>query len=179
MEGVTEVESGMGQARTWTGVKARIFAGVMLVVVGLDVTTKLMVQNTFRLYQQVDVIGPYLRLTYIYNPGAAFGIHLGEYSRVVFLLLSLVALGALLGMYWFTPARDRVRLGAIALICAGAVGNLIDRVRSEQGVVDFLDVGIGDLRWPVFNVADIAVTTGAIFLAISLWQEEQRPERGG
>jgi signal peptidase II len=42
--------------------------------------------------------------------------------------------------------------------------------------VDFIDVGIGDLRWPVFNVADIAVTTGAIFLALSLWQEEQRPE---
>ncbi|HSH45293.1 MAG TPA: signal peptidase II, partial [Longimicrobiales bacterium] len=156
-----------------------IFAGIMLVVVGLDVTTKLLVQNTFRLYQQVDVVGPYLRLTYIHNPGAAFGIHLGEYSRLVFLVLSLVALGALVGMYWFTPARDRVRLGAIALICAGAVGNLIDRVRSEQGVVDFLDVGIGDLRWPVFNVADIAVTTGAIFLAISLWQEEQHPEGGG
>ena len=182
MDGVTEMEPGPVSAeRWWEGGKARIFAVVMAVVVGLDVTTKLLVQNTFRLYQQVDVVGPYLRLTYIHNPGAAFGIHLGPYSRYIFLVLSVIALAALLGMYWFTPAKDRVRLGAIALICAGAVGNLIDRVRSEQGVVDFLDVGIGELRWPVFNVADIAVTTGAIFLALSLWREDQDPrrERGG
>jgi signal peptidase II len=66
-----------------------------------------------------------------------------------------------------------VRLLAISLICAGAIGNLVDRVRSHRGVVDFLDIGIGDLRWPVFNVADIAVTTGAVFLALSLWREER------
>jgi signal peptidase II len=154
-----------------------LFAGVVATVVAFDVATKLMIQRTFRMYQQVDVVGDYVRLTYIHNPGAAFGIHVGEYSRVIFLTLSVVALLALAGMYWSTPAKDRVRLSAIALICAGAIGNLIDRVRSEAGVVDFLDVGIGDLRWPVFNIADIAVTTGAIFLALSLWREEQEPGR--
>lgn len=154
-----------------------LFVGVVATVVAFDVGTKLMIQRTFRMYQQVDVVGEYVRLTYIHNPGAAFGIHVGEYSRVIFLTLSVVALLALAGMYWSTPAKDRVRLSAIALICAGAIGNLIDRVRSEAGVVDFLDVGIGDLRWPVFNIADIAVTTGAIFLALSLWREEQDPGR--
>jgi len=160
--------------RSWDGGKGRLLAGVMAVVVVLDMVTKLIVQHSLRVYQQIEVIGDYVRLTYIENPGAAFGIHLGPYSRPIFLMLSLVALAALAGMYWVTPARDRVRLAAIALICGGAVGNLVDRVRSSSGVVDFLDVGIGDLRWPVFNVADIAVTTGAIFLALSLWQEEQR-----
>ena len=161
--------------------KTGLLFGILVTVVAFDVATKLLIQRTFRLYQQVDVVGDYVRLTYIHNPGAAFGIHLGEYSRIIFLILSVVALAALVAMYWATPARDRVRLSSIALICAGAIGNLIDRIRSEAGVVDFLDVGIGDMRWPVFNVADIAVTTGAIFLALSLWREDQDPrrDRGG
>lgn len=159
-----------------SGTKPILFLGVLLGVLLLDVSTKLLVQEHFLLYQQMEVIGEYVRLTYIYNPGAAFGIHLGEHSRIIFLVLSLLALCALIGMYWFTPATDRVRLSAIALICAGAVGNLIDRIRSESGVVDFIDVGIGTIRWPVFNIADIAVTTGAIILALSLWKEEQQIE---
>lgn len=162
---------------SWEHGKVTLLLGVLGVVVAFDVATKLMIQRTFALYQQVDVVGDYVRLTYIYNPGAAFGIHIGEYSRVIFLVLSIVALAALVGMYWATPSKDRVRLTSIALICGGAIGNLIDRVRSEAGVVDFLDVGVGDLRWPVFNVADIAVTTGAIFLALSLWREDQTPRR--
>lgn len=176
MEVVSDVELKTGgEGHSWTAGKVRLFVGITALVVALDVTTKLMVQAYLPLYNGVDVVGDYLRLTYIQNPGAAFGIHLGDYSRPVFLILSLIALAALAAMYWATPARDRIRLAAIALICGGAVGNLIDRVRSNAGVVDFLDLGIGDLRWPVFNVADIAVTTGAIFLALSLWQEDQRP----
>lgn len=180
MDGATEAEaSNVTTDRSWSGGKARMLAAIVGVVVIFDQATKIFIQQSFRLYQQVDVVGDYLRLTYIHNPGAAFGIHLGTYSRAIFLVLSVVALGALAAMYWVTPLRDRVRLAAISLICGGAIGNLIDRVRSEHGVVDFLDVGIGDLRWPVFNVADIAVTTGAIFLALSLWQEEQHSDRGG
>lgn len=166
-------------ARSWNGGKAPLFAGIVTCVVALDFVTKMLVQRSFRPYQQVDVVGDYLRLTYIQNPGAAFGIHLGPYSRVIFLTLSLVALGALCAMYWATPVRDRIRLASIALICGGAVGNLVDRVRSVHGVVDFLDIGVGAIRWPIFNVADIAVTTGAIFLALSLWQEERTVERSG
>ena len=54
---------------------------------------------------------------------------------------------------------------------------MIDRVRSSRGVVDFLDFGVGEVRWPVFNVADIAVTVGALLLAFSLWREEQKIEQ--
>ena len=75
--------------------------------------------------------------------------------------------------YRSTPLDDRLRLLAIATVTGGAVGNLIDRVRSRLGVVDFMDMGFGSVRWPVFNVADIAVTVGAVMLAISLWKEEQ------
>lgn len=172
--GAAMVEQGETQA--WTANKALLLAGVLFAVLALDISTKLLVQQNFYLYQQIDIIGEYVRLTYIHNPGAAFGIHLGEHSRQIFLVLSLIALGALVGMYWFTPANDRVRLGAIALICGGAIGNLIDRVRLEAGVVDFIDIGVGTVRWPVFNVADMAVTAGAIVLALSLWNEEQAVE---
>jgi|RhiMethySRZTD1v2_1073278.scaffolds.fasta_scaffold1278236_2 signal peptidase II len=165
-------------ARTWNGGKLGLFAAVLFGVVAVDLATKQLIQRSFHLYQQMNIIGDYVRLTYIHNPGAAFGIQLGPpgYSRFIFLGLSVIALIALAGMYWVTPQKDRVRLSAIALICAGAIGNLLDRIFNPAGVVDFLDVGIDNLRWPVFNVADIAVTTGAIFLALSLWREEQHPE---
>lgn len=180
MESATEITvTGAEMSRTWNGGKAGLFATVLGGVVVFDFITKIFVQRSLSLYQQVDVVGDYVRLTYIHNPGAAFGIHLGPYSRFIFLILSLVALGALASMYWVTPAKDKIRLASIALICGGAVGNLLDRIRSSQGVVDFLDVGIGQLRWPVFNVADVAVTCGAIFLALSLWREEQQTERVG
>jgi signal peptidase II len=102
----------------------------------------------------------------------------GEYSRYFFLVLTVVVVVGLFLWYRSTPPTDRLRLVAIAVVTGGAIGNLIDRVRSHRGVVDFLDFGIGSVRWPVFNVADIAVTTGAILLAISLWREEQEAARG-
>lgn len=170
-------EQGLERAEGLRLSKAALFVVIVAGVVLVDYTTKWLVQSTLTLYEQVDIIGDYVRLTYIFNPGAAFGIHVGDHSRILFLALSIVALFALGGMYWATPSADRPRLAAIALICGGALGNLIDRLRSARGVVDFLDVGVGTIRWPVFNIADIAVTTGAVILALSLWNEERRVER--
>jgi signal peptidase II len=62
-------------------------------------------------------------------------------------------------------------------VAGGAAGNLLDRLRGAQGVVDFIDVGIGIHRWPTFNVADAAVSCGAIVLAVSLWVEDARRTR--
>jgi signal peptidase II len=152
--------------------KVTLFFTVIVVVVAIDYFTKALVQNTMHLFQQIDVIGDYVRLTYIYNPGAAFGIEVGPHSRLIFVVLTALALFALGVMYLRTPAREHSRLMSIALICAGAIGNLIDRLRSERGVIDFIDIGVGDVRWPVFNIADIAVTTGAVILAVSLWNED-------
>jgi signal peptidase II len=153
--------------------KATFFLAVFTTIVGIDYATKVLVQSSMYQFQRIDIIGEYLRLTYIYNPGAAFGIEVGEHSRIVFILLTVLAIGVLSFMYWRTPTSDRSRMTSIVLICAGAAGNLIDRIRSPQGVVDFIDIGIGDTRWPVFNVADIAVTTGAVILALSLWNEDR------
>ncbi len=151
---------------------------VVLLVVALDMVTKAWVTQNIALYRSVPVLGEFFRLTYTHNRGAAFGINVGEHSRVFFLVLSLVALGVLGLIYRATPAADRLRLFAISLVAGGAIGNIIDRVRYEQGVVDFLDVGLGSRRWPVFNIADSAVSIGAILLLISFYLEGRR-ERSG
>ena len=146
-------------------------------VIVLDQVTKAVVLRTLRPYSPVEVLGDFFRLTFIYNTGAAFGLHLGDSSRWVFMGLAAVAVGVLWMMFRGTPWRDRARLVAIASVTGGAIGNVIDRVRSSRGVVDFLDFGVGEYRWPVFNVADIAVTLGALLLAFSLWREEQKIEQ--
>lgn len=119
------------------------------------------------------VAGEWLRLALVYNPGAAFGFSLGAHSRWLFLALTGVALVVLAAMYRRTASHQLPRALALSLVAAGAAGNGIDRVRSARGVVDFIDVGIGTARWPTFNVADIAVTTGALLLAWVLWREDQ------
>lgn len=147
---------------------------VLVVVVTLDLATKWWIVNNMGYHETISVIGDVVRLTYTHNPGAAFGINIGEHSRIFFLVLSLIALGVLVAIYRSTPATDRLRLLAVALVGSGAVGNIIDRLRYERGVVDFLDVGIGSHRWWVFNVADSAVTVGAILLLVSFLLEEAR-----
>jgi signal peptidase II len=69
-----------------------------------------------------------------------------------------------------------MRTLSLALVCGGALGNLIDRIRAEKGVVDFIDIGIGDSRWPTFNIADMAVSLGAFLLAWVLWGEDAERE---
>jgi signal peptidase II len=101
---------------------------------------------------------------------------LGEYSRYIFGAFAVVALVVLWRLYRMTGrgvrAGDRLRVLALGLAWGGAAGNLIDRFRSPQGVVDFIDIGFGDVRFWTFNVADSAVTVGAIALAWSLSREE-------
>ncbi len=154
-----------------------MFAGTAGLVLVLDLFTKYVIQRTMLAYESIPILGDFFRLTFIHNPGAAFGLHVGPYSRFIFLGLAFVALGVLLVMYRHTPAGDKLRLFAIGAIAGGALGNVIDRIRSSDGVVDFLDFGIGNLRWPVFNLADTAVTIGAVLLLFSLWMEDRRRDR--
>jgi signal peptidase II len=157
--------------------KIVLYLSLTLGLIVIDQATKYIVERSLRLYDPVPVLGDFFRLTYIFNRGAAFGIHLGEWSRLAFTILPVVATALLFVMYRQTPWGDRTRLVSIALVTGGAIGNLIDRVRSSRGVVDFFDVGFGNMRWPVFNVADIGVTIGALLLAVSLWREEQTLEK--
>ena len=143
----------------------------LVIVVALDIVTKRWAERALDLHVPVPVIGDFLRWNLVYNEGAAFGTHVGEWSRVIFTLLAALVLVFLGRIYRETGADDRLRLVSLGLVCGGAVGNLVDRIRHGLGVVDFIDIGVGSLRFWTFNVADSAVTVGAILLAWSLWRE--------
>jgi len=141
-------------------VKAILAIPVVVVIVLLDQITKLVAEATLAATPR-PVFGDWFRFALVYNPGAAFGLHLGPYSRWLFMGLTAGALVILGRLYQQTEQHDFRRVLAIALVAAGAVGNVIDRIRSEYGVVDFLDIGFGVHRWPTFNT-------------LVLWQEERR-----
>ncbi|MFZ1202223.1 MAG: signal peptidase II [Desulfobacterales bacterium] len=136
-------------------------------VVLLDQFTKILVVRSLPLYHSMAVIPGFFDLTHVQNPGGAFGFLAGSDSRlrtVVFLFVSLVAVGLILWFYFKSPSTHPWLSGAFAMIFGGAVGNLIDRLRFGK-VTDFLDFYVGRLHWPAFNVADSAITVGiGIFL---------------
>lgn len=159
-----------GVGKWWTA------AGVVGAVLLVDVATKTWIKAAFRLGDSVPVLGDTVRLTYVINPGAAFGIHVGPHSRLVFSVLAVAALALVTLLLRSTRPEARGRVTALALVAGGALGNLLDRIVGS-GVIDFLDVGFGALRWPIFNVADVGVTTGAVLLVALLWDDEGRDPR--
>jgi signal peptidase II len=113
---------------------------------------------------KVDVIGNVLRISHIRNSGAIFGVM--KSSGGYFTVFSLVAAIVLVVVLLLSKrARGLVKVG-LGLVLGGAIGNLIDRLRLGA-VVDFVDIGVGNgMRWPSFNVADLAITVGVIFIVI-------------
>lgn len=160
-----------------SGADRRWYWAAVLSVLSSDLVTKLAAESYLLRSAGLRVIGDWVQLRLVYNPGAAFGLHVGPYSRWVFFVIATVAVVVLFRMSRSAPVGDWFRQLALGLVTGGAAGNLIDRVRSPRGVVDFLDVGIGTMRWPTFNIADIAVSLGAIALAISLWREDAEQTR--
>jgi len=146
-------------ARPW------IFVSCTVAVLALDQATKALASSRLLLGQPVPILGDFVRLTLVHNTGAAFGLFPG--SRLPFILISILAIVVVFYLFAREAYRslgNRVLLGCIL---GGAIGNLVDRVRWGR-VVDFIDVGWSTLRWPVFNVADSAVTLGVILLAWNL-----------
>ena len=155
-----------------------LFWPVLVLVATIDFCTKALAVSRLGLQHiSHEVLGDWLRFTLVYNPGAAFGLHVGEHSRWIFMVLTVIALAILGRLYVATRGGDITRTMSLALVCGGAVGNLIDRVRAPRGVVDFIDIGLGDSRWPTFNIADMAVSLGAFLLAWVLWGEDTETER--
>ena len=141
------------------------FWTIFLTIVLVDVATKRMaVSELSPPYVPHDIIGDFLRFTLAYNPGGAMSLSLGPHSRWWFSVLAIATLLILAYMYRQTSPNDRVQIASIALVCGGAVGNLIDRLRSARGVVDFIDIGIGTHRFWTFNIADVGVTAGTAIL---------------
>lgn len=122
------------------------------------------------LYQSEPVLGNFFRLTYIHNPGAAFGLNVG--SPLLHTVFSIFALGILIYLYRSLTENERLLRLALCLVLGGAVGNIIDRLYLGE-VVDFFDFGLGDLRWPIFNFADSFVTVGVLLLALGYSRREK------
>lgn len=152
---------------------------IILLVFVLDQLTKYITKTSMSLGQSFPVLGDFFRITYVQNPGMAFGVRIE--NNFLFLGFSLLAM-ALVLYYLYRLRNDGwVLQAALSLITAGAIGNIFDRLL-HGSVVDFLDFEFFDIslpafkflfihfpgysmtRWPVFNIADSAVTVGMIFI---------------
>jgi signal peptidase II len=129
----------------------------------LDLWTKHWATVVLAERDSMPVLGQFLRLTYTRNSGVAFG--LGAGTNFPFYVFSLLAAIAILVLFVGGRVQGRTREIALALIFGGALGNLVDRITTGL-VVDFIDVGIRQWRFPVFNIADSAVTVGVALFAL-------------
>lgn len=147
--------------------KGQAFWPTFLSVFLLDfVTKRLAERNLMPMYTPHEVFGDVVRMTLAFNKDAAMGLSLGDYSRVGFTLIAAIVLVVLGVFYRRTPSQAWVAALGLALVAAGALGNLSDRVLFSHGVVDFIDIGIGSARFYTFNVADAAISCGAVVLGI-------------
>ncbi|MBI4594932.1 MAG: signal peptidase II [Candidatus Tectomicrobia bacterium] len=151
--------------------KRHLFYGLMVVLIlFFDQLSKSIVQEKFQLYQSVEVIAGFFNITYLRNPGAAFGIFSHANPQIVkpvFFVIAIVALAVMMVIYFRAPEKDRLTRPAMCLIFSGAMGNIIDRWRLGE-VVDFLDFYLYSYHWPAFNLADTSITIGVGLFILSL-----------
>ena len=159
--------------------KTILFLSIAGTVILLDQLTKGWIIATLRLHEGFVVVDGFFNIIHVRNPGAAFGFLAGAspaFRSVFFLAVTLAAILLILHYLRQTGIEKLSLVSSLALILAGAAGNLIDRIRFGE-VVDFLDVYVGATHWPAFNVADASISIGAAVLAISLFA--RRKERTG
>ena len=144
-----------------------------LVVIVLDQATKFLVTRFFELYERVEVL-PVLDFTLLHNTGAAFSLLADApgWQRWFFIGLACAVSVLLIVWIWRTPRGEKLLPLALALILGGAVGNVIDRIVHGY-VVDFIHAHWGDAYFPAFNIADSAITIGAVLLILDAFREKQ------
>ncbi|MBI1919911.1 MAG: lipoprotein signal peptidase [Geobacter sp.] len=154
--------------------KYLILLVITTLVVGIDQGTKVFIDRTMDLYSTIPVIENFFNITYVRNKGAAFSFLADSSWRLpFFIMISLVAICVIIVVLIRLRPDQKFTAVSLALIFAGAVGNLIDRVRFGE-VIDFLDAHWHTHHWPVFNVADTAICIGVGLLAIDMLVEEKR-----
>ncbi len=143
-------------------------------VVALDQATKQWADAALEYYRPAPVIDGFFNFTLLYNKGAAFSFlsNAGGWQRWFFTALSLIVSIALFIWLKKLPADKKILAAGLALILGGAIGNLIDR--SVYGhVIDFIDMYYQDYHWPAFNIADSAITLGAVCLLVDMFKESR------
>lgn len=144
--------------------------------VALDQLTKLYVHTHFQLSESITVIPNYFNITYVRNPGAAFGF-LAEtnpqFRELFFLSIPPIVMLIIFFILRGVSDKDRWQVFALSSIFGGAIGNYIDRIRFRY-VIDFLDFHYqGKYSWPAFNIADSAIVLGVTILTILMWTERK------
>ncbi|HAJ25852.1 MAG TPA: signal peptidase II [Syntrophus sp. (in: bacteria)] len=150
--------------------KNLIFLATVVILLILDHPTKYFIHTGMALHESIPVIPGWFNITYIRNPGAAFGFLAGAsptFRYVFFIGVTIAAIGLIIHYLRTYAAGDQLLTISLGMILSGAIGNLIDRVRFGE-VIDFLDVYIGTTHWPAFNVADSAISVGAFILFFHL-----------
>ena len=135
---------------------------VSIGVLVLDQVTKWLITVNLPLYSHIVVVDHFFNISHVLNPGGAFGFFADQspgIRKFVFLFLSSIVALFVFWLYRKTAATHRFLSYGLALIFAGAIGNLIDRFRFGM-VVDFLDFYVGAYHWPAFNIADSAISVG-------------------
>ena len=142
-------------------------------VIALDQATKFLVTRFLELYERVEVL-PVLDFTLLHNTGAAFSILAGAsgWQRGFFIALGSIVSVALVVWLWRLPRGERLLPISLALIVGGAIGNVIDRVVHGY-VVDFIHAHWGGAYFPAFNIADSAITIGAVLLMLDAFREKR------
>ncbi len=149
--------------------------GVAALIAVSDQLTKLLVVMKLRPFVDNPVLGNFFKLTLVYNPNTVFGLSFGKGFPYHLLVIGIMIM-VLVALAFEKHLRNAAAYG---LILGGAIGNLIDRF-TRPGVVDFLNFGVGDLRWPYFNLADSAVVVGVcLLLFFSFWHERKKPQQAG
>jgi signal peptidase II len=173
---VSAVETAPRRATSFP-LRGLLFLGLAVLVVIVDQVTKRIAED--RLERSgvrsvpVPLVGDYLRLTYVENRGAAFGLLQDQTAFFVF--VGVLVIGVIAASYRYLP-RSGFRLHlALGLQLGGAIGNLIDRIRQGY-VVDFVDFGYHSNWWPVFNVADSAIVVGVALLALNAFMPSATQE---
>lgn len=153
---------------------------IIFICIIVDQLTKLWIVSVFMLYESVEVIPGFFNLVYVVNKGAAFSMLAdvdSPWRHYFFVVVGTAAMIGLTVVYYQTRKQSKIYGVALALICGGAAGNLIDRVRFGY-VVDFLDFYVGAYHWPAFNVADSAICVGVgLFLLINVLQVKNNREK--
>jgi len=156
-----------------------LFLAIAVLVVLSDQLTKAWILATLKLHEGFSLIDGLFNIVHVRNPGAAFGFLAGAPPLFRYIFFIAVTLAAILLIFYYlrvSRIQESSLILALAFILAGAVGNLIDRVRFGE-VVDFFDVYIGSYHWPAFNVADSAISVGAVILiTVLLGRRRERTE---
>jgi len=153
-----------------------ILALAALAIVILDQASKLAVASSLEVGERVSIIGQFVELWHAQNRGAAFSLFQG--GTLFFLAVTVLALGMIVYFYRTFRGHSPWLLVVLGVILGGTLGNLIDRVRLGY-VTDFVSVGIGDLRWPTFNVADASLVVGIGIMVIYLMLTDPARQKAG